>query len=218
MESFMDKLAQKFNAQDMIKANSQAEAAEMERLKKQMEQYENCLNEMQELNRRNVEAMGRISDMVDSMDESGRMLDNRIVSMSQLEDPSQKINELVETGLTKFNELEVNSRSTEELEGKMVEQFRANIEAMKTILEGQQAMLDGKLKKMEEYVHRESVKVYRNVQAVVNEETEKQVSQVASEISRHTSKMKSINTVGIITLIIVILGLFLQVAMHLNVF
>ena len=29
MDNFMDKLAQKFNAQEVIKANSQAEAAEM---------------------------------------------------------------------------------------------------------------------------------------------------------------------------------------------
>lgn len=218
MDSFMDKLAQKFNAQDMIKANAQAEAAEMERLQKQMEQYEACLNEMQELNHRNVEAMSRISEMVDSMDESGRLLDNRITSMSQMEEPAKKIDALVETGLAKFRELEVSNQYTEELEGKMVEQFRNNIEVMKTILEEQQTLLDERFLKMEEYVHRESVKVYRNVQAVLNDETAKQTEQISSEVRRHSEKMKSVNVIGIATLGVVILGLILQIAMHLNIF
>ncbi len=40
MDNFMDKLAQKFNAQEMIKANSQAEAAEMKKLQLQVAEYE----------------------------------------------------------------------------------------------------------------------------------------------------------------------------------
>ena len=35
MDNFMDKLAQKFNAQELIKANSQAEAEEMKKLQLQ---------------------------------------------------------------------------------------------------------------------------------------------------------------------------------------
>ena len=35
MDNFTDKLASKFNAQEMIKANAQAEANEMNRLKEQ---------------------------------------------------------------------------------------------------------------------------------------------------------------------------------------
>lgn len=36
MDTFMDKLAQKLNAQEMIKANSAADAEEMDQLKSQL--------------------------------------------------------------------------------------------------------------------------------------------------------------------------------------
>ena len=39
MENFMDKLEKKFSAQDIIKANSQAEMAEAQRIKKEAEPY-----------------------------------------------------------------------------------------------------------------------------------------------------------------------------------
>lgn len=46
MENFMNKLAEKFSAQDIIKANSQAEAAEAARIKQEAEQYKVQLEEM----------------------------------------------------------------------------------------------------------------------------------------------------------------------------
>ena len=39
MENFMDKIEKKFSAQDIIKANSQAEMAEAQRIKKEAEHY-----------------------------------------------------------------------------------------------------------------------------------------------------------------------------------
>ena len=39
MDTFMDKLAQKLNAQEMIKANSAADAEEMDQLKSQLREY-----------------------------------------------------------------------------------------------------------------------------------------------------------------------------------
>ena len=40
MDTFMDKLAQKLNAQEMIKANSAADAEEMDQLKSQLREYD----------------------------------------------------------------------------------------------------------------------------------------------------------------------------------
>ena len=59
MDNFMDKLAQKFNAQEMIKANSQAEAAEMKKLQLQVAEYEKILQEMRKLNYKNAELSER---------------------------------------------------------------------------------------------------------------------------------------------------------------
>ncbi len=46
MENFMNKLAEKFSSQDIIRANSQAEAAENARIKQEAEQYKAQLEEM----------------------------------------------------------------------------------------------------------------------------------------------------------------------------
>lgn len=57
MDNFMDKVAQKLGAQEMIRANAAAEAAELENMEKQltvfkeqMEKYDDCLQEMRKLN------------------------------------------------------------------------------------------------------------------------------------------------------------------------
>lgn len=49
MDTFMDKLAQRFTAQELIKANSLAETEEMNRLKVQVEEYTGCLNRMKQI-------------------------------------------------------------------------------------------------------------------------------------------------------------------------
>ena len=46
VDNFMDKLAQKLSAQEMIKANTAAEAAETERLRIQTAQYQTEMEEM----------------------------------------------------------------------------------------------------------------------------------------------------------------------------
>ena len=49
MDTFMDKLSQRFTAQEMIKANSMAEVEEMNKLRAQVEEYTHCLNRMQQV-------------------------------------------------------------------------------------------------------------------------------------------------------------------------
>lgn len=65
MDNFMDKLAQKYNAQEMIKANAQAEASEMQRLQEQVAAYEGILQDMRKLNYKNSELTDRIYALVD---------------------------------------------------------------------------------------------------------------------------------------------------------
>ncbi len=49
MDSFMEKLAQKLTAQDVIKANAEAEAKELERLRMQVEAYKDCLDRLEKI-------------------------------------------------------------------------------------------------------------------------------------------------------------------------
>lgn len=65
MDNFMDKLAQKYNAQEIIKANAQAEASEMQRLQEQVAAYEGILQDMRKLNYKNSELTDRIYALVD---------------------------------------------------------------------------------------------------------------------------------------------------------
>ena len=74
MDNFMDTLAQKYNAQEMIKANSQAEAAEMKRLQEQVEAYEAVLQEMRKLNYKNTELTEKMYSLVDQSIEKVRTL------------------------------------------------------------------------------------------------------------------------------------------------
>lgn len=81
MDNFIDKLAQKFSAQEMIKANSQAEAEEMKRLQLQISEYEKILQEMRKLNYRNTElsekidqTIGGSADTIQDLREEGQKL------------------------------------------------------------------------------------------------------------------------------------------------
>lgn len=65
MDNFTDKLAQRLNAQEMIKANAQAEANEMRRLQEQVAQYEAILQDMRKLNYKNSELTDKINALVD---------------------------------------------------------------------------------------------------------------------------------------------------------
>ena len=55
MDSFIDKNENKANAAEMIKANSEAEARQIEELKSQKEELEKAVSEMRRLNLKCVE-------------------------------------------------------------------------------------------------------------------------------------------------------------------
>ncbi|MBP5607116.1 MAG: hypothetical protein J6X66_02440, partial [Lachnospiraceae bacterium] len=74
MDNFMDKLAEKYNAQDMIRANSQAESAQMQNLQEQVEAYEAVLQEMRKLNYKNTELTEKMYALVDESIEKVRTL------------------------------------------------------------------------------------------------------------------------------------------------
>jgi len=68
MENFMDKLAEKFSPQDIIKANSQAEMAEAQRIKKEAEHYRKEIEEL----RRDAEDYSRQFEQLEELIESSR--------------------------------------------------------------------------------------------------------------------------------------------------
>ncbi len=66
MDSFTDKIAQKFTAQDMIKANTAAEEKELERLRVQVAEYDTRIQEIRKLNLKNLELADNLQAMIDA--------------------------------------------------------------------------------------------------------------------------------------------------------
>ena len=64
MDNFMDKLAKRFNAGEMIRANAQAEARDMKRLQERTAEYENMMREMRRLNLKNVEVTEQVQQLI----------------------------------------------------------------------------------------------------------------------------------------------------------
>lgn len=178
MDTFMDKLAQKLTAQEMIKANTAADAEEMKRLKEQVKEYEEILERMKKL----VAA-----------------------SEAKLEDArvdGDEINRLVSESIVKINEMQVDTEGIEQLED-MLEEVETNLET--------------KLTSIDENVHKECVKVYRNVQASVVEENGKQSESVIAAVNSLKGKLKAILGVSIVALVASIGGIVFQVLVYLHV-
>ena len=160
MDTFMDKLAQKLNAQEMIKANSAADAEEMDQLKNQLREYDECLAQMQQEN-------------------------------------TEKLQELQQEYTTKLEEIRQNTEELEEL----------------------RKHLDEKLDGSDENVHKECVKVYRNVQAAVVEGNEKQTEAIAGKIKESLNgKLNGVLGVSIAALLVAAADIVLHVLSILHIF
>ncbi|MCM1266930.1 MAG: hypothetical protein NC302_03420 [Bacteroidales bacterium] len=131
MDTFIDKLAQKKNAQEMIRANSAAEAAKMAQMQNQLNAYDEVMQEIRRVNLKtseNVESVRRV-----------------------LAECMEKLETL-------------------EAENKDAENVEKELAAVK-------ALLEERFSQSEDLMHKENVKVYRNVQAAFTEELAKQTEQ-----------------------------------------
>ena len=154
----MDKLAQKFSAQEMIRANSQAEAEEMKRLQLQVAEYEKILQEMRKLNYRNTELAEKLDMMIgDNADKIQGMKEDEQRLIAALRDLTDE--------QTRNREAELEHREAQRLEQERAGELKkeADITAIAELLEN-------KFQRADDFVHKENVKVYRNVQAVVVDE------------------------------------------------
>ena len=194
MDNFMDKLAQKFNAQEMIKANSQAEAAEMKKLQLQVAEYEKILQEMRKLNYKNAELSEKIDVLVG--ENAGKL--------QGLQEDEQKL-------LSTLRDLteEQLSRKAEE---KQDVQQDTKAQTKDIIAQTQELMT-----RSEDFVHKENVKVYRNVQAVIIEELKKQTDALCQENTRLASRMNVVMAFSLITMLVAVASLILQILTGLNI-
>lgn len=158
MDNFIDKLAQKFSAQDIIKANSEAETAEYEKLKLQVSEYEKILQEMRKLNYKNSELSEKIDTTIgDNAEKIQGIKEEELALITALKDITEE--------QVRNREQEMQDREEARLQREKEDQLRAEKD-INAITE----LLDQKFQQSDDFVHKENVKVYRNVQAVVVDE------------------------------------------------
>ena len=188
MDTFIDKLAHKLTAQEMIKANSAADAAELQRTKSQLAKYEELLNQLREVGRLNAESAKQVRDLTAE-------------GVAKLED-TRKVEQLVDEAIAKIAQMQNAEMDMEQLEAKL-EELKASI----------QPMLD----QLSEHVHKENVKVYRNVQAVVVDETTKVTDTLGKTVKSLSGKLTAVLTISIVALLASVAGLVFQILVYLHI-
>lgn len=193
MDNFMDKLAQKFNAQEVIKANSQAEAAEMKKLQLQVAEYEKILQEMRKLNYKNSELSEKIDGLVGENA-------NKIQGLQEEETKLLSVLRNLTDEQARMREEELARKEAERAE-----------ETKKTEEHKQQlAELEERFKQSNEFVHKENVKVYRNVQAVVVDELKNQTEALMKENQKLDKKLNAVLAFSVLAMVFSAAGIVLQ--------
>ncbi len=169
MDTFIDKLAQKKNAQEMIKANMTAEAAKMEQLQNQMQANDGLMQEIRKVNLKTVENVA-------------------------------EMRKALETCIEKLDALQADSSQTEQEQETLAE--------IKNLLEE-------KFRQSEDFMHKENVKVYRNVQAALVEELKKQTEELKSSQPSGNGH-KVLIPISVLILIGVAANIVLQVLSMMN--
>lgn len=216
MDNFMDKISQKLSSQEIIQANAAAEAAELESLEKQltvfkqqMEKYDDCLQEMRKLNLKNIESAQEVQVLADKANEKLGQTAGEVeaVSVSKIKETSDLsiagINQTLNESLAKIAEIKESSDHLDKI-----------TENMSGLQEKQEELF----KNLEDFLHTDNVKVYRNVQAAMQEELEKQTIELKETYEKAAGGNKVLLPFMIITMIISIANLAITIARILNLF
>lgn len=151
MDGFMDKLSQKLNAQEMIRANADAEAKELSELRDQVQAYEDCFSRMQETEEVNSANAAQVKELLNLYQEKLDAVQNLSIDIPK---PEPIDLSPIEEAL---KNMKVDTASLEELLNNMKDQI-------------------------EEFSHKENVKVYRNVQAAITEQVENQTNAINTNL------------------------------------
>ena len=200
MDTFMDKLAQKLNAQEMIRANSAADAEEMDQLKTQLREYDECLAQMQQVNKElkaiNQEMERLMAETI--APEVTKLSEESVAAIHKLQqENAETLQELQKEYLAKLEEIRQSTEELDELKKHLDEKFEGS----------------------DESVHKECVKVYRNVQAAVVEENEKQTQEIAAKVKDSLNgKLNGVLGVSVAALVVTAADIVLHVLSVLHIF
>lgn len=305
MDNFMDKLAKRFNAGEIIKANAQAEARDMKRMQERTAEYERLMQEMRRLNLKNVEVTEQVQQLIkcgieqiEGYGNAGELLEGKIdqtdglikEEAQSLKNAAEAAREEVQALCEDVSKLSVKadeglsgvSGRLDEIERAVGDQFRQNqqavyaaikeledkvagtsgveasfeqaferletaaaadryateeglkevsglvrqmeeslrqneeaLKAVREILVATRMSVEEGQKRLEEHVHKENVRVYRNVQAVITDEATKKARELNTRLDQLESSAKKnggVRPLLIITFLLALASVGLQVA------
>ena len=157
MDNFMDEIVQKFTPQEMIRANAAADAAEIESLEKQltlfkeqMEKYDDCLQEMRQVNLKNIETAQDVQQLADKMGQhlgktAGEVEAASVSKIKETSDLSMAgIQKAIDESLAKIAEIKEHADNTQQI-AEMVNELQDKTENV--------------IKNLEDFLHTDNVKV-----------------------------------------------------------
>lgn len=194
MDTFMDKLAQKLTAQEIIRGNLAADAEEMDILKEQVKDYQECIDQVKALSELMERKMSNVPEIDENLDRLRRLIDMKFGELPGVIDG--KLDQLMA----------------------MVPAAPAHDDKLDEKIEEIPGMLDEKFQDTRDSVHKECVKVYRNVQAVVVEESAKQIIAQADEMKPVRAEVHKAWMMSGIAMVAALLGLVVQILSALHVF
>ena len=194
MDMFMDKLAQKLTAQEIIKANTAADAEELNRLRDRLEEYNECLTRLQKLLDEGEERAGKRTDELQGI-------------RSSMDGFQQSIDDLRQSTGGFQQSMEGFQQSMEGVQQSM-DGFQQSIEEQNV-----QALLP-RLEAMEDNTHKECVKVYRNVQAALAEESGRlgeETRKVTEAVEKLKGRLGAVLGVSVAALLFSLAGVVIQI-------
>ena len=243
MDTFMDKFAQRKKAQGMIDANAAADAAKLEKLRNQVNEYELLLQDMRKVNLKTAENVDKMRKAFQTgiekleafqTENAAQAEKDKVLSeiKNQLEEllPAIKAQQETLTGEIKERQdalAEEIKAQQNALTGEIKEQqkmlageMKAQQETFSEDLKRQQDAFAGEMKKQmeeafrqsEDSFHKESVKVYRNVQAAMTEELGKQTEALTAAQKESGKKQRAVLPLTVIILLLLLADSAIQLS------
>ena len=175
---------------------------EAKRLRESLVEYENYLNEIRQVTRKNVEALDVIQKYTDqsaagmqnlaeqsiegiqrvTTESAGKIIETGTSNLSRMAEGSQdsinrtaqecmvRLQNYTKEGLLRLDEAQQKNQETAEQVSQIEQAILEHMDEIKQLL-----------KQSDDFTHKENVKVYRNVQAVVVDEVKKQTEAIAAQ-------------------------------------
>lgn len=228
----MDKFAQRKKAQGMIDANAAADAAKLEKLRSQVNEYELLLQDMRKVNLKTAENVDKMRKAIQTgiekleafqTENAAQAEKDKVLSdiKSQLEEllPAIKVQQDTLTGEIKERQ-DAFAGEIKEQQKTLAGEMKAHQETFSEDLKRQQDAFAGEMKKQleeafrqsEDSFHKESVKVYRNVQAAMAEELGKQTEALTTAQKESGKKQRAVLPLTVVILLLLLADIAIQLS------